>query len=167
MRSLRVLSIVSLLIAGMAGSAMAQRVNTPGKYSVKICVAPGLLPDGGASLPHALQGVDPQVYEGELIVSRVDGNYRAWFQGNRSDGAMLIAAGIFDSDWAGFLLGSIPVGSVSESDCITGIDVANLLDGRIIGVGSFEGTDKRLIALLGEGGAFKRFRLVPAPAIFR
>jgi hypothetical protein len=167
MRALRVISLASVLVAGLAAAAMAQRITTPGTYDVKICVAPGFLPQGGSELPSELQGVDPAVYTGTLVVSQNGSGYSVVFTGTRSDGATLMVRATFDSDWAGFLLGTLPVGSSTEGDCVTGIDVANLTSAFINGVGSIDGRNQRVLIRLGEGGTFDLVRVVPAPGPFR
>jgi hypothetical protein len=54
-----------------------------------------------------------------------------------------------------------------RADCVTGIDVANLLSGKINGVGSFDGTNQRLLAFFGPGGVLNRYMLLKAPGPFR
>jgi hypothetical protein len=168
MRAMRIVSLISLFAVGLAGSAAAQRITDPGTYTVKICVAPGFLPQGGAELPPDLQNIGPDVYEGTLTVSRhSSGAYRVTYRGERSDGARLRIAAQFESDWGGFLLGSLPVGGSTESDCLTGIDVANLISARISGIGTIDGRTRRLQAVLGAGGTFERHNIRRAPGPFR
>src|SRR5262245_34859957 len=107
MRALRILSLVSLLAFAGASSALAQRVTQPGDYDVKVCIAPGFLPQGGAELPADLQNVGPDVYSGTLsVVQKNDGTYTVTFRGEREDGARLQVSAQFESDWGGFLLGT-------------------------------------------------------------
>ena len=102
MRALRIFALVSLLVVGGFGSAMAQRITAPGDYEVNVCIAPGFLPGGVSSLPVELQGVNEQSYAGTLSVKQnANGTYSLDFKGERLDGATLTVSAEFESDWGG------------------------------------------------------------------
>jgi hypothetical protein len=154
------------MIVGFAGAASAQYNNTPGVYSVNVGVVPALLPPG--SLPGDAPSVGPDLYRGTLTVTGGSGGYSAQFQGKRdTDGAKLNVNASFTGSWAGFKLGSIVVGSSLESDCITGIDSANLISANINGVGTVDGAIHRLIAKIGAGGALGNWKILKAPGNLR
>lgn len=166
MRAVRFLSLAVLMVVGFAGVASAQYNNTPGVYSVNVGVVPAMLPPG--SLPPDAPAVGPDLYRGTLTVTAITGGYSAQFQGSRDqDGAKLNVVATFNSSWAGFKLGNLIVGSSSESDCIVGIDGANLVSANINGVGTVEGEIHRLIAKFGAGGVLGNWKILKAPGNLR
>ena len=168
MRAARVFALITLLVAGLAGTSYAQYSNATGTFDAKIAVVPGALPDLGASLPAELQDIGPDLSVGTLTVSGGGGsNYSVSFQGEREDGARLSINATFSPDWAGVKFGSLVVGSDFPSGVITGIDVAHLLSAQINGVGLVNDETHRVIARIGPGGTVERFRIVPAPGPLR
>jgi len=165
MRAVRFLSLALLMVVGFAGVASAQYNNTPGIYSVKVGVVPALLPPG--SLPGDLPSLGPDLYTGTLTVTAITGGYYAQFKGDRGDGAKLNASATFNSSWAGFKLGSIVVGSSLESDCITGIDGANMVSANVNGVGTVDGANHRVIAKFGAGALLTLFKVLKEPGYLR
>jgi hypothetical protein len=166
MRAVRFLSLAILMIVGFAGAASAQYNNTPGVYHVNVGVVPALLPPG--SLPGDFPSLGPDLFEGTLTVSGGSSGYSVQFQDARdTDGAKLNVVASFNGNWAGFKLGSIVVGSSLESDCITGIDGANLISANINGVGTVDGQIQRLIAKVGAGGLVGNWKVLKAPGNLR
>ena len=165
MRAVRFLSLALLMVVGFAGAASAQYNNTPGVYSVKVGVVPALLPPG--SLPADLPTLGPDLYVGTLTVTGGGGGFSAQFKGERADGAKLNASANFNGSWAGFKLGSIVVGSSLESDCIIGIDGANLISANINGVGTVDGQIQRVIAKFTAGPTLDKFMVHKAPGNLR
>ena len=165
MRAVRFLSLALLMVVGFAGVASAQYNNTPGTYNVKVGVVPALLPPG--SLPGDLPSLGPDLYTGTLTVSAITGGYYAQFKGDRADGAKLNASATFNSSWAGFKLGSIVVGASLESDCITGIDGANMVSANVNGVGTVDGENHRVIAKFGAGATLTQFKVLKEPGYLR
>jgi len=165
MRAVRFLSLALLMVVGFAGVASAQYNNTPGTYNVKVGVVPALLPPG--SLPGDLPALGPDLYVGTLVVTLSGGVYDAQFKGERADGAKLNASATFNSSWAGFKLGSIVVGSSLESDCIVGIDGANLTSANVNGVGTVDGAIQRVIARFTAGPTLAQFKVLKAPGNLR
>lgn len=165
MRAVRFLSLALLMVVGFAGAASAQYNNTPGVYNVNVGVVPALLPPG--SLPAGFPELGPDLYAGTLTVTGGAGGYSVQFQGSREDGAKVIVNANFTGSWAGFKLGSIVVGSSLESNCITGIDGANLISANINGVGTVDGQIQRLIAKVGAGGVVSSWKVLKAPGNLR
>lgn len=165
MRAVRFLSLALLLVVGFAGVANAQYNNTPGVYNVKVGVVPALLPP--SSLPGGLPTLGPDLYVGTLTVSGGSSGYVAQFQGLRADGAKLNVGATFNGSWLGFKLGSIVVGSSFESDCITGIDGANLLTANINGVGTVDRANHRVIAKFTAGPTLAQFKVLKEPGYLR
>jgi hypothetical protein len=166
MRAARIASITALLLVAVVATGVAQdRINTPGRYEVNACIAPGLLP---SDLDPGLFDLGPGVYRGELRIElRDDGYYEVKFKGNAPNGAMGRSHAIFAPDWAGVKLGPVIVGSSQVQNCITGIDVANLTEASVNGVGIVDGDVYRYIAKFGYQGEILQQKVVPAPAIFR
>jgi hypothetical protein len=166
MRAVRFLSLALLMVVGFAGAASAQYNNTPGVYNVNVGIVPAMLPPG--SLPPDAPSVGPDLYHGTLTVTKGGGGYSAQFKGERdTDGAKLNASATFNNNWAGFKLGNLIVGSSNESDCIVGIDGANMESANINGVGTVEGTIQRLIAKFGAGGVLTSWKVNKAPGNLR
>ena len=168
MRAARVIVLITLMVTGLASTSFAQYSNATGTFPAKIGVVPGLLPDGGASLPPELQSVGPDLFVGTLIISGGGGSdFTATFQGERVDGAKLNVVATFASNWAGVKIGGFVVGSKFEPGLITGIDVAHLLRANINGVGTVDGGNQRVIAKVGPGGTVDKFLILPAPGPLR
>jgi len=167
MRAVRVFALITLLVAGLAGTSAAQYSNATGTFDAKIGVVPGALPDAGLSLPPELQGVGPDLYVGQVIVSFGGGVYTVQFKGERADGAKLLINAQFDSGWAGLKFGSLIVGTSNESGVITGDDVAHLISANINGVGTVDGKNQRVIAKVGPGGVVRNFNITNAPGPLR
>ena len=81
--------------------------------------------------------------------------------------AILAVSAVFTSDWAGFKLGSIVVGTSLESNCITGIDGAHLVSANINGVGTVDGENHRVIAKFSAGPTLGMFKVLKAPGNLR
>ena len=152
--------LVVVALATLSAPAFSQgRITAPGSYAVQVGVVPAMLPPG--SLPGDIPSLGPDLYEGTLDVSRnVDGSYDLRLRARRGDGALLQAVASFSADWAGFLLGSIPVGEVMAPNALIGIDVAHLLSARINGVGTVDGAKRHVFARIGGGGSVDDFRAV-------
>ena len=71
MRAVRVFALITLMVAGLAGTSFAQYSIPPlgVPTAAKIGVVPGALPDAGLSLPAELRNVGPDLYTGEVVVS--------------------------------------------------------------------------------------------------
>jgi hypothetical protein len=166
MRAVRIASITALLLVAVVATGMAQdRINTPGVYEMNACIAPGLLP---MDLDPGLFELGPDVYYGEVTIEQYfDGTYSVQFKGHRADGAQGKANATFDSDWAGIKTGPLVVGTEQVTNCITGIDIANLLEANVNGVGHVYGEMYRYIAKFGYQGEILQQKVVPAPAIHR
>jgi hypothetical protein len=168
MRAARILSLVVFLVAGLSAAALAgPRITAPGSYAAKVGVVPGMLPDGGASLPPELQSVGPDLYVGTVTISKFGGNYAVQFQGSRTDGAKLNASATFGPAWTGFALGNLMVGSSFESDVIVSIDSPDLISANINGVGTVNGVNQRIIAKAGPNGVITSFKIHKAPGNLR
>lgn len=172
MRAARVLSLVTLLAAGLAGAALANgRITAPGTYDASVGVIPAFdiqVPaDIKAKYPPDFQNVGPDLYTGQVTISLSGGIYTVQFQGAREDGAKLNATATFSSDWTGLLLGSLTVGSSLELGVITSIDYAHMLSAHINGVGTVDGVNQRVIARLGQAAEFLSLRVLKAPGPLR
>jgi hypothetical protein len=168
MRAARVLFVVSLLVVGLAAAAMAQsRITMPGTYPAKVAVVPAALPGGIGSLPLELQNVGPDLYVGDVTISRSGGSYTVSFHGQRADGARLNASAEFSPAWTGLLLGNLVVGSSLEFGVIMSIDAAHLLHGQVNGVGTVNGINQRVVAHIGAGGTIDSFKILKAPGPLR
>ncbi|HEV8480341.1 MAG TPA: hypothetical protein VGR66_06060 [Candidatus Eisenbacteria bacterium] len=168
MRAARVFALMLLMVGCMAGASFAQSYsNATGTFDAKIAVVPAELPDGGASLPPELQSIGPDLYVGQVTVSKSGGGYSVSFKGSREDGAKLMINANFSSDWAGLKFGSLSVGSSFESGVITGDDIAHLISANINGVGTVNGVNQRVIARIGAGGVVENFKILPAPGPLR
>lgn len=173
MRAVQFFSMAVLLSLGLAGTASAQAYSTtPGVYTdVAVGVVPAALPPG--SLPSDLPRLGPDLYRGTLTVVRnSDGTYAVDFKGETADRAKLMVSATFDSDWAGIKRGSLVVGTSLESNVITGIDGANLLSAHVNGVGTVDGSFKRVLAKFsGDGSTYPptlgQFKVLPAPGFLR
>jgi hypothetical protein len=167
MRAARIAAITAVLLVAVAATGMAQdRITTPGVYEMNACIVPALLnpPD----LDPGLFELGPDVYFGEVTIELLDdGTYSVKFRGNRADGARGMANGIFDSDWAGIKTGPLIVEGQQVMNCITGIDIANLLSANVNGVGTVFGEPFRYIAKFGYQGEILQQKVVPAPSIYR
>ena len=173
MRAARVLSLALLLVVGLAGASHAQYSNATGTFDARIGIAPGELPDKGASLPAELQSIGPDLYVGQLTVAKnADGTFAVSFHGERLvgedfDNARLNVSATFSAAWVGVKVGSILVGPSLETGVITGIDVAHLLSANINGVGTINGENHRLIARIGPGGSVDALKILKAPGFLR
>jgi len=166
MRAVRIASITALLLVAVVATGMAQdRINTPGIYEMNACIAPGLLPP---DLNPGLFVLGPDVYFGEVTIElNFDGSYSVSFKGRRADGAQGKANATFGPDWAGIKTGPLIVGTEQVKNCITGIDVANLMEANVNGVGHVYGEMFRYIAKFGYQGVITQQKVVKAPAIYR
>ena len=165
MRAARIASVVAILLVGLVGSAMAQRINTPGSYEANACIAPGLL---GGGFDPGFPALGPDVYHGTVTIAQeADGSFEVQFKGERSDGAKALANATFEPGWAGFLRGNLIIGAQTVSNCITRIDVANLRRANLNGVVHVNGVNRRFIAIIGAGGTLIKQFDVPPPARFR
>ena len=167
MRAARVFALMLLMVGCMAGKSFAQYSNATGTFDAKIGVVPAELPDGGASLPPELQSIGPDLYVGQVVVSKSSGGYSVQFKGSREDGAKLIINANFSNDWVGLKFGSLMVGTSFESGVITGDDIAHLISANINGVGTVNGKNQRVIARIGAGGVVEQFKINPAPGPLR
>jgi hypothetical protein len=168
MRAARVLALITLLVAGLAGTSFAQYSNATGTFAAKIGVVPGALPDAGLSLPAELQNVGPDLYVGEVTVSGGGGSdFSVSYHGERTDGAKLIINATFSSDWAGLKFGGLMVGDSFETGVITGDDIAHLISANINGVGTVDGVNQRVVAKVGAGGTVTSFKILKAPGPLR
>jgi len=168
MRAARILVVLTLLVAGLSTTALANgRIVEPGTYAAKVGIAPGYLPDGIASLPPELQDVGPDLYTGSVIVSMGLGGYSVQFKGERADGAKLNVIATFSPEWTGFALGTLTVGSSVESGCIVSIDSPHLISANINGVGTIGGINQRLIAKAGPNGVITSYNILKAPGPLR
>lgn len=167
MRAVRIASITALLLVAVVATGMAQdRINTPGVYEMNACILPALL--NPPSLGTGLFEVGPDFYYGEVTIELLfDGTYSVQFKGRRADGAQGKANAIFGPDWAGIKTGPLPYNGGTEMNCITGIDIANLLEANVNGVGHVYGEMYRYIAKFGYQGEILQQKVVPAPAIYR
>jgi hypothetical protein len=143
------------------------RVTAPGVYEANGCILPALLPPD--LVPAGLPEVGPDVYYGQVTIAlNRDGTYAVSFEGNRDDGAPGQASGTFSADWAGLKFGTLVVGQQQVDNCITGIDVAHLLEASATGIGHVDGYTRRVVkAEFGFQAELLRWKDVPAPAIYR
>jgi hypothetical protein len=167
MRAARVFGLMLLMVGCLAGKSFAQYSNATGTFNVKIGVVPGALPGGGAGLPPELRNVGPDLYDGQITISKSGGVYNVSFHGQRADGAKLNITAVFDNNWAGIKLGSLVVGSSLESGVITGDDIAHLVSANINGVGLVDGVNQRVIAKAGPGATIDKFNINKAPGPLR
>lgn len=173
MRAVRFLSMALLMVAGLAGVASAQAYsNATGVFTnVGVGVVPAALPPG--SLPGGLPTLGPDLYRGTLIVSQnLDGTYLVSYDGETSERAKLKVNAVFASNWGGLKRGTLVVGTSLESDVITGINGAQLLQANINGVGTVNGSFQRVIAKFrGDGSSYppslENFKVNPAPGYLR
>lgn len=143
------------------------RITEPGVYEANACILPSLLP--AELVPAGMPDIGPDVYYGHVTIE-IDrqGNYVVSFEGNRADGAPGQASGVFGPDWAGLKMGPLPVNGEQIENCITGIDVANLLSASATGIGHVNGYTRRVMkAEFGYQAELLRWKDVPAPAIYR
>jgi hypothetical protein len=159
MKALRALTLSAVLAIGLVSSpALAQdRETEPGTYDASIVYIPGISVPGG--LPDCVDQLSRQIYVGELTVARTGSGYTLTFVGeNDEDPALnLRATARFNSNWGGFLLGSLG----GREDAIMGIDAANIesgmITGRVVGENGHAGT---LIARIGASGGVISCRFV-------
>jgi hypothetical protein len=158
------------MVVGFAGKSMAVPGynNTPGVYTdVSVGIVPALLPPG--SIPGGGPTLGPDVYHGTLTISKSGSGFSASYIGARLDraNAILSVNATFTSDWVGFKLGSIVVGTSNEPNCIVGIDGAHLVDAQINGVGTVDGANHRVIAKFSAGPTLGMFKVLRAPGNLR
>jgi hypothetical protein len=173
MRAVRFLTLTLLLVAGLAGGAAAQVYdNTPGVYpNVGVGIVPAMLPPG--SLSGDLPDLGPNLYRGTLtIVRNFDNTYSVTFQGESEQRAKINVGALFSSEWIGVKLWNLVVDTSLESNVITGIDGMHLLSANINGVGTVDGSFKRVIAKFsGDGSSYPpsltQFKVNPAPGFLR
>jgi len=169
MRAVRYLTFALLMVIGFAGTSMAQGYNnTPGVYTdVHVAVFPALLPPG--SIPGGGPSLGPDVYDGTLTISKSSSGYSAVYSGVRGDrpNAILSVNATFTSDWIGFKLGTIPVGTSQETNCIVGIDGGHLVSAQINGVGTVDQANHRVIAKFSAGPTLDMFKVLRAPGNLR
>ena len=171
MRAVRFLTLAMLMVVGVAGTAKAQAYNnTPGTYDVQIGVVPAELPPG--SLPPDIAEVGPDLYAGQLTITKTIDGYSVSFKGERKtngvfDGARLNITATFNNNWAGIKIGNLVVGTSNESNVIIGIDGANLVSANINGVGTVDGEIQRVIAKFGAGAVLTQFKVLKAPGNLR
>ncbi|MEP7028658.1 MAG: hypothetical protein ABI960_08685 [Candidatus Eisenbacteria bacterium] len=159
--------VFGLAVAGLSPALAAprtlapvtdgDRITAPGTYDASIVYIPGLSIPGG--LPDCAEKFDRQVYVGKLTVTSSAAGSRMAFVGeNEDDPTMnLRASADFNSSWGGFLLG--PLGG--RQDALVGIDVANVVSGRVIGrVRGENGRAGVLIVKIGPGGSIAGCRFV-------
>jgi hypothetical protein len=159
---------VALALLVVAAGVQAQdRITTPGVYEANAAILPALLPPD--LVPMGLPDLGPDLYHGYVTIEMDrGGNYLVSFKGNRADGAPGQASGVFGPGWAGLKLGPLVVGSEQVENCITGIDVANLLSAEAKGIGHVDGYTRRVMkAEFGYQAELLRWKDVPAPAIYR
>ena len=170
MRAVRFLTFALLLVVGLAGKASAQGYsNTPGVYTdVKVGIVPAALPPG--SLPAEVGNLGPDLYVGTLTITQSGGGYTATYQGEREDGAKLNVTASFTSDWVGWKKSFLVVGTSNE-EVITGIDAPHLIQANINGVGTVDGSNKRVIAKFNGNGGYPpdltKFMVHKAPGNLR
>jgi hypothetical protein len=141
------------------------RITEPGVYEANAAILPALLP----AIPAGLPDLGPDVFYGYVTIAiNSDGTYAVSFEGNRADGARGQASGVFGPDWAGLKFGPLVVGDEQIENCITGIDVANLLSASATGIGHVDGRTRQVVkAEFGYQAELLRWKDVPAPAIYR
>jgi len=157
------------MVVGFAGTSMAQAYNnTPGVYTgVNVGVVPALLPPG--SIPGGGPELGPDLYNGTVTISKNSGGYSVTYFGVRGDhpSAILSVNATFTNDWVGFKLGTIPVGTSMEDNCIVGIDGAHLVSAEINGVGTVDRANHRVIAKFSAGPTLGMFKVLKAPGNLR
>lgn len=164
MKGFRALTLAALLAAGLGIPALAAnpvaadgRTTAPGVYPASIVYIPGISVPGG--LPSCVDRFAQQIYVGNLTVAQSGSGYTLSFVGENQDDASLNlrASADFNSSWGGFLLGGLG----GRDDALLGIDVANLVSGRIHGrVLGENGNPGNLLARIGAGGTIERCRFV-------
>ena len=155
MNRIRFLSLAAVLAATLvfAGSADAQRINTPGTYDASVVYVPGISPPGG--LPDCVDKFTQQVYVGQVTVETNNQGFRVTFEGtNEQDSSLRVrATGIFTPLWSGFQLGALG----GRTDAIISIDAATMLSGSVSGkVVGVNGKAGHIGARVGPGGVFER-----------
>lgn len=159
MKAFRAFILVLAIGLGMAGPVLAQgRITAPGTYDASVVYIPGISVPGG--LPSCVDEFARQVYVGKLTVVESGSGYTVTFVGENDGGEPglnLRATAKFNSNWGGFLLGSLG----GREDAIMGIDAANLESARVVGrILGENGHAGVLIAKIGSGGTVESCRFV-------
>jgi hypothetical protein len=164
MKVLRALALPALLAVGFGMFAAAAtpataggRITAPGVYDASIVYIPGISVPGG--LPDCVDKFAQQIYVGKLTVAQSAAGYTLSFAGENQDDASLSlrASAEFNASWGGFLLGDLG----GRDDALLGIDVANLVSGRIHGrILGENGNPGNLLASIGPGGSIERCKFV-------
>jgi len=175
MRAVRFLAISVLMVAGFAGTSLAQPqgvyFNTPGVYNdVKVGIVPAMVPPSFGSLPK----LGPDTYVGTLTISKSGSGYSASYDGVRLNGtdldkssAHLSVTATFTSAWAGVKLGTLPIGTSLEDNVIIGDDSPHLVSASINGVGTVDDANHRVIAKVSAGPSLDMFKVLKAPGNLR